>query len=166
MIKKTLIIFTFFIILVTILFSTTNFERSTVVHQNNYTKQPIIITPNKYKDRFCNMTIKEITYSAQSILPNKDTLFFDDIGCLVLWLEEQKSKNDIVLWVWAKDINKYINARKAWYSLTEKTPMNYGFGAYKVKKDQYIDFDTMSAKMLKGETMANPKVRKQLLGND
>ena len=85
---------------------------------------------------------------------------------MVLWLEEQKSKNDIVLWVWAKDINKYINARKAWYSLTEKTPMNYGFGAYKIKKDQYVDFDTMSAKMLKGETMANPKVRKQLLGND
>lgn len=166
MIKKILTIFAFFLILVIILFSTTSFDKLTVVYQHNHSKEPIHITPDKYKDRFCNMTIKDITYSAQSILPNDDTLFFDDIGCLVLWLKDQKSKDDIVLWVWAKDTKKYIDARKAWYSQKDDTPMHYGFGAYEAKQKNYIDFDTMRTKMLRGETMANPKVRKELLGND
>jgi len=166
MIKKIFIILMFFLFLVLILFSTSSFEQSTVVVPHNSTKQPINIKPNKYKDRFCNMTIEDITYSAQVVLPSNDTLFFDDIGCLVLWLEEQKNKNKIILWVWAKDINKYIDARKAWYSLTESTPMHYGFGAYTNKEKNYINFDTMSNKMLQGITMANPKIRKKLLGNN
>lgn len=163
MIKKTLIIFTIFIILVIVLFSTSSFKQNVVVEKNNYTKQPIKIVENVYKDRFCNMTIKDIKYSAQVILPNHDTLFFDDIGCLVLWLQEQKQKNEMILWVYAED--KYIDARKAWYSLNEFTPMRYGFGAYSIKKDGFIDFKTMSQKMLNNETMANPKTRKHILGN-
>ncbi|MCK5110498.1 MAG: hypothetical protein KAQ94_03180 [Arcobacteraceae bacterium] len=170
MIKKISIIFVFFILLVIILFSTSSFEQSTVVVQNNHTKQPISITPDKYKDRFCNMTIKDVTYSAQVVLENEDTLFFDDIGCLVLWLQEQSKtsleKDKIVLWVWAKDENKYIDARQAWYSLTERTPMHYGFGAYKTKQNNYINFATMTNKMLQSHTMANPKIRKELLGNN
>ncbi len=166
MLKKSLIIFSIFTILIFILFSTTSFEQSTVVVQNNHKKEPISITPHKYKDRFCNMTIEDITYSAQVILANNDTLFFDDIGCLVLWLKDQPNQEKIVLWVWAKDTNKYINAKKAWYSLTEQTPMHYGFGAYTNKQTHYINFDTMSDKMIQGITMANPKIRKELLGNN
>ena len=166
MIKKLLTIFLFFIFLVIILFSTTSFEQSIVVHQHNDTKQAIDIKNNLYKDRFCNMTIKDISYCAQAVLPNKDTLFFDDIGCLVLWLNTQDTKNDIVLWVYSKDKKIYIDAREAWYSLTEHTPMRYGFGAYKIKKESFIDFETMSERMLSKKTMANPKVRKELLGNN
>ena len=166
MLKKLLIIFSIFIVLVLILFSTTSFEQSIVVVQNNHKKEPILITPHKYKDRFCNMTIEDTTYSAQVVLENEDTLFFDDIGCLVLWLNEQSNKEKIVLWVWAKDTNKYIDAKKAWYSLTDSTPMHYGFGAYKTKQNHYINFDIMSDKMLQGITMANPKIRKELLGNN
>ena len=166
MIKKLLTIFLFFIFLVIILFSTSSFEQSIVVHQHNDSKQAINIKNHLYKDRFCNMTIKNITYSAQAVLPNKDTLFFDDIGCLVLWLESQSIKDDIILWVYAKDKYKYIDARKAWYSLNEYTPMRYGFGAYKIRKDKFVNFKNMSEKMLSGKTMANPKVRKELRGNN
>ncbi len=166
MIKKILIIVSFFCFIVIILFSTSNFEQSIVVIQHNHKKEPIKIEPNKYKDRFCNMTIEDVTYSAQVILPNNDTLFFDDIGCLVLWLKDKSEKSKIILWVWAKDKNKYIDAREAWYSLDEQTPMHYGFGAYKIKQNNYINFDTMSNKMIQGITMANPKIRKELLGNN
>ncbi|MDA7848070.1 nitrous oxide reductase accessory protein NosL [Sulfurospirillum sp.] len=162
MIKKTLIIFTVFILLIIILFSTSSFKQDIVVKQNNYTKKPIQIEKNVYKDRFCNMTIKDIKYSAQVILANNDTLFFDDIGCLILWMQEQKQKDEMVLWVYTED--KYIDARKAWYSLDEFTPMRYGFGAYSVKKDGYIDFNTMSKRVLNNETMANPKTRRHILG--
>ena len=166
MIEKIAVISVLFILIVIILFSTTDFERSVVVHTNNSSKLPIEITPGKYKDRFCNMTIEKIEYSAQAVMSDNNTLFFDDVGCMVLWLNEQRSPDDIVLWVWAKDAKKYINAREAWYSLTDSTPMNYGFGAYKTKQGNYIDFGTMRVKMLRGETMANPKIRKVLLGND
>lgn len=166
MFKKLLIIFIFFILLVVILFSTSSFEQSKVVVQNNHNKQPIEMIPNQYTDRFCNMKIEDISYSAQVVLQNNDTLFFDDIGCLILWLNEQTNQDKIILWVWAKDTNQYIDARKAWYSLTERTPMHYGFGAYFKKQNHYINFDTMRDKMLKGITMANPKVRKKLLGNN
>ena len=164
MIKKLFIIFSFFSFLVIVLFSTSSFKQSIVVHQHNYSKQPINIKKDKYKDRFCNMTIKNVAYSAQAVLPNNDTLFFDDIGCLVLWLNDKKVKKDIVLWVYSK--NQYIDARKAWYSQTENTPMKYGFGAYKIKKENFINFQTMCKRMLSGNTMANPKIRKKLFGNN
>jgi hypothetical protein len=147
--KKILIIFGLFAILVFALFSTTDFKQSIVVIQYNLTKQPIKLIPNKYKDRYCNMTIKDLSYSAQAILPNNDTLFFDDVGCMVLWLDTQTNKNNIILFVWAKDTNKYIKAKKAWYSSDELTPMGYGFAGYQNKKDTYLDFDTARKNILK-----------------
>jgi hypothetical protein len=42
--------------------------------------------------------------------------------------------------------------------------MNYGFGAYESKQDRSIGFDEVILKMLRGEHMANPKIRKQILG--
>jgi copper chaperone NosL len=155
-----------FLVLVIVLFSTTNFNQLIVVSQNNITKKPINLKPNKYKDRYCNMTISDINYSAQVVLLNNDTLFFDDIGCLVLWLKNQKQKKDFILWVWAKDSNRYINAREAWYSQTEKTPMFYGFGAYEGKKKHYIDFDTVYHNMLNDKTLKNHTFKEQLLGNN
>ena len=44
--------------------------------------------------------------------------------------------------------------------------MNYGFGAYEHKQNGYIDFDTVKIKMDNQETMANPKIRKKLLGKN
>ena len=166
MLKKFFMIFIFFILILLLLFATTSFKQSIVVVPNNHKKSPIKLEIDKYKDRFCNMDIKDLKYSAQAILPNGDTLFFDDIGCLILWLKSQKNKKKIVLWVWGKDKNNYINARKAWYSLKDLTPMNYGFGAYEHKQNGYIDFDTVKIKMDNQETMANPKIRKKLLGKN
>ena len=64
----------------------------------------------------------------------------------------------------SRDTQKYIDAKKAYYSLDEITPMGYGFGAYKLKQDGYVDYETMSLKMLRGENMNNPLIKKQLLG--
>jgi hypothetical protein len=64
----------------------------------------------------------------------------------------------------SKDSKKYIDARIAWYSKTDDTPMKYGFGAYEVKQDGFITFDEMSLKVLRNETLRNPYIRKELLG--
>jgi hypothetical protein len=144
MLRVVLVILAIFSALILILFSTTDFKQLTVVEKNNISKQAIKIESNLYKDRYCNMTIKDVKYSAQAILENNDTLFFDDIGCLILWLDTQKKKNNITLWVWAEDINKYIDARNAFYNYGEKTPMHYNYGAYKMRSKNSISFDKLT----------------------
>jgi hypothetical protein len=42
--------------------------------------------------------------------------------------------------------------------------MHYGFSAYEKKKENLISFDEMQIRMLRGEHMANPKIRKHILG--
>jgi len=64
----------------------------------------------------------------------------------------------------SKDTHKWIDGRKAFYSLNDITPMGYGFGAYEKNRDTFVDYETMRLKMLRGETMNNPKIKKQLLG--
>jgi hypothetical protein len=162
--KKIVIIISLFLAIVLILFSTTNFKQSVVVKQNNISKKPLKIKLNHYTDRYCNMTIKSLSYSAQAVLENGNTLFFDDPSCLVLWLNKQKDKDKKVLWVYAKDKNIYIDAKNSWYHFGEDTPMEYGFGAYKQKKDGYIDFEEFELRVLRGETMQNLNIRKEILG--
>ncbi len=165
--KQTIIILGIFIAVLFALFSTTDFKQSKVVVQNNINKTPIPIKANEHSDRYCNMSITDIDYSAQAILTNGDTLFFDDIGCMVMWLEEQKKdKDQITLWIWAKDTKQYIDAKKAWYFLGEDTPMHYGFGAYTKKQNGFIDFKDCQFKILRGETMKNPKIKGEILGNN
>ena len=65
----------------------------------------------------------------------------------------------------SRDTKRYIQARKAYYSLRDTTAMGNGFGAYENKKNLYVDFDTMRLRMLRGETLNNPSIKKQLLGN-
>jgi hypothetical protein len=42
--------------------------------------------------------------------------------------------------------------------------MGYGFGAYENKQDGFISYDEMSIKMLRGENLNNPYIKKELLG--
>jgi hypothetical protein len=82
---------------------------------------------------------------------------------MVHWIENKKFKENATIWVMTKDTKKYINGRKAWYSRTDETPMHYGFGAYEIKQNGFIDFKTMSLYMLRGEHLGNPLIKKQLL---
>ena len=42
--------------------------------------------------------------------------------------------------------------------------MEYGFGAYKKANKNFIDFETMRLRVLRGETLRDPYIRKRLLG--
>ena len=52
----------------------------------------------------------------------------------------------------------------AYFIINDKTPMNYGFGAYENEVNDSIKADEVELKILRGEHMANPKIRKQILG--
>jgi len=151
-------------VIVIIFLSMSNKKQMVVIHENNHTLQPVDIKHDHFQDSQCGMTITQDDNSAQAVSPDGKTWFFDDVGCLILWYNNIKFKNEATLWVYSNDTKKYINARNAWYSRTESTPMGYGFGAYEEKQEKFIDFDTVVLKMIRGENLTNPYIRKELVG--
>ena len=112
----------------------------------------------------CNMPIASKKDSAK-VINGKDVTFFDDVGCAILWLKEKNIEvKNIKFMVYSIDSKKYIDGEDAFYSINDKTPMNYGFGAYEQKKAGFIDFKEMQIKMFRGENLTDPKIRKKVLG--
>jgi len=145
-----------------LLTSQNNVDKYTTTVSGNSERIALSIEFGQYQDTQCNMLIEKIRDSAQAISPDGKTWFFDDVGCLALWLEEQKNNDKWVLWVYSRDSKNWIDGRKAWYSRADYTPMHYGFAAYLEKQDGFIDFQEMSLKMLRGENLTDPYVRKEL----
>lgn len=142
-------------------------EQKIYVVKGNQAKEPLEIVFNRY---FCSqdrVAITEYFNTAQAIRPNGDTYFFNDIGSLFLWLERQEEKDELTLFVYAQDTERYVPARSAWYSRIEVTPMGYGFGAYEFQIYALADhyFDEMYTCAIRGETLWNPIVRRLLVEN-
>ena len=110
----------------------------------------------------CTMPLTTKLHTAQAVMPNGRVYFFDDPGCMAEWYLKQKEKN-FKLWVYTDDTHRYIEAQKAWYKLGDKTPMNYGFGAYEKRPNGGVDFETFIAMMARGENLTNPALRKKYL---
>jgi hypothetical protein len=151
-------------IIIVLFVSLAKVQKMVVVYEGNHSKQPIQMELNHYQDSECGMVIDELLYASQVIAPDGKTWFFHDHGGMASWLKTKSFQDDAVIWVWAKDSTQWINGRTAWYSRSDVTPMFYGFGAYKTKQHGFIDFNTMQLYMLRGETIANPAIRKRLLG--
>ncbi len=113
----------------------------------------------------CHMELHESKIFSATINVNGTLNYFDDIGCMILWAHQNNidlTKAEVK--VFTNDSKKYINAFDAHYKLNEKTPMLYGFSADENRIESTIDFKEVAIKMLRGEHMANPKIRKQILG--
>jgi len=111
----------------------------------------------------CNMEVEKSNMHSASLVKNGTIHYFDDIGCIIL----RNHENDIdtsKAKVFSKDTAHYVDAASASYKIGEKTPMSYGFGAYEKGIENHIDCDEVYMRMLRGEHMANPKIRKQILG--
>jgi len=139
-------------------------QKMVVIKEGNLKKVPLKMEVNKCQDSFCGMVIEDLSYAAQVVAPDGKTWFFHDHGDFVEWLKDKPFAKDAVIWVMSRDTHRWIDGRKAFYSVNEITPMEYGFGAYEKRKDGMIDFTTMRLRVLRGETMKDPKIRKQLLG--
>lgn len=111
----------------------------------------------------CHMEVEKSNMHSASLIENGTTQYFDDIGCMILWSHENNIDTSKAK-VFSKDTSHYIDAAIASYKIGEKTPMSYGFCAYENTVEDQIDFDEVTMKMLRGEHMANPKIRKQILG--
>jgi len=84
----------------------------------------------------CDMAISERKYAVEVVNPKTGKHYlFDDIGCAVLWMEENKIpwKKDAIIWVTDAKTGKWIDAKKAEYTDDMITPMAYGISAFTKK---------------------------------
>lgn len=168
MLKKIIpffIIISLTVVIVVVFLSLGSTKKMIVVQEGNINQTPVEMKIGVYQDSDCGMVINDLTDASQVIIKSSKSWFFHDHGGMVKWLEDKAFKNSAKIWVMSRDTMKWIDARDAFYSLTDNTAMGYGFGAYEYKKDLYVDFDTMRLRMLRGETLKNPQIKKQLLGN-
>jgi len=134
-----------------------------VIQEGNLAQEPLAMELGKYQDSDCGMVIEDLGYVSQVVTRNGKTWFFHDHGGFVHWLADKEFKDEAKIWVMSRDSHRWINAKEAFYSLNETTPMGYGFGAYETRQEGFVDFESMRLKMLRGETMNNPLIKKQLL---
>ena len=139
-------------------------EAPVTIVKGNTAFKPLPIKINHTNDTQCAMLIKSNRNAAEVIAPDGRTWFFDDPGCMMTWLKSREWANKAVLWVHTLDTKRWIDAHKAWYGVKDVTAMHYGFGSREKKCEGCIDFDEMRLRMLRGENLTNPKIRKKLLG--
>jgi len=154
----TLVLFCFFII-------SSGCEKSNDAFEHNHDKKPLQFEMGTVQCPQCRMPIASLSNSVQLIVSDGNTYAFDDVGCMVLWINDnEKQLRELTIWVYAHDTKQWVDAKKAYFSLTDSTPMRYGFGAYENEHKNLISFEKMRLRMLRGLTLKDPKIRKKLLG--
>lgn len=111
----------------------------------------------------CHMLISDRHAAAEIINPDNGTAYkFDDFGCAISWLKEHQPtwRNKAIIWIMNAKTEKWIDARKAYYTVGNTTPMAYGLLAYTKstipKGKAVIDFEqAVKHVYLKNETTNN-----------
>jgi len=111
----------------------------------------------------CKMVTSDRHHAVQVINPKTGKSYmFDDIGCALLWFDEEKItwKDQAKVWITDVDTGTWIDARNAYYDAGNVTPMAYGFAAHMKKesikegKDMF-HYDDLSERMKKIEEKNN-----------
>jgi hypothetical protein len=154
-----------FITVVAVLFvSMAKEEAPVTIVTGNTALKPLPIKLGHTNDPQCAMLIKTEQNAVEVVAPDGRTWFFDDPGCMILWLESRPLRDTAKIWVHTIDTDRWVDAREAGYGVTDHTAMHYGFGAREKRCAECIDFETMRLRMLRGENLTNPKIKKKLLG--
>jgi hypothetical protein len=114
------------------------------------------------------MVISVRNYAVEVVNPQTGKAYkFDDIGCTIEWFRDEKIswEDKAKIYITDKLDGKFIDAKTALYDINSHTPMDFGFGAY-TKQDapkdkNLIDYEQVRLKILRGETMQNPIIKKQ-----
>ena len=133
-------------------------------------KKPIGAAEKMHWDRDmcerCKMAISERKFAVQIIDPKSGKNYkFDDIGCAVLWMDEEKIpwKKSAIIWITDAKTGKWIDARKAKFVEGSITPMAYGFSAYDEQtlppKSRIMDLDEVSERIREIEKLNSEKLR-------
>lgn len=161
-ISSLFLVLVFVLLLISLFFFLASSKKMIVVQEGNSAQLPIEMQSGRFQDSDCGMVINELKDASQVISNSGKSWFFHDHGGMIKWLEGKEFQERAKIWVMSRDTKEWIDAREAFYSVSDDTPMGYGFGAYKKKSDGHIDFATMRLRVLRGETLRNPLIKKQL----
>ena len=114
----------------------------------------------------CKMVVSDRHHAVQVISTlNGKFYMYDDIGCAVLWFNDEKIAWASTSKIWITDIKtgKWIDARTALYDTHNITPMAYGFGAHENNStikagEEIVNFEEMSRRIFKIEAKNNRRV--------
>ncbi|OQX72820.1 MAG: hypothetical protein B6D59_07450 [Campylobacteraceae bacterium 4484_4] len=116
----------------------------------------------------CKMAISERKFAVQIVDPKTGRHYkFDDIGCAVLWLDEEKIpwKEQAIIWITDAKTGNWIDAKKAKYTDDSITPMAFGFAAYTEetapKNRRLLDFEYVKKKIFEIEKLNTQKVQQK-----
>jgi copper chaperone NosL len=149
-------------VIVTLFLSLADQAGPRYVFKDNRSLQPVALEPHVYLCSECNMQIETLAYASQVVLKNGLTYFFDDIGCVVLWLEDRKPEVSKI-YTMTLDTHHWIEAEKAHYTRSANTPMGYGMAAYEKPFEGNISYAQMRLLMLRGEHLHDPFIKKLLI---
>jgi len=164
--------------------------------QGNTKKDPLPIEEIKKNKTIicsdCGMMVKKLNTSAQVVTPKGETYFFDDVGCMIRWVNENNFdfEKDVQMFVYVPECSCYIDAYDAWYIRDGITPIGYGVIAYgtsmgalrsdltradqeygsnnykdKDTEKEIYEFDEVKLYVLRGETLLHPLIKKIILNN-
>ena len=105
----------------------------------------------------CVMVVSDRKNTTQVKNPdNGKTYMFDDIGCAILWFNDEQIqwKDKAVIWITDVNTGKWIDARTAFYDTENITPMAYGFSAHTTKEtiksnQEIINFKEVIKRVIK-----------------
>ena len=151
-------------VIATLFISMAREDQPVTIMTGNTAMKPLPIKFDHTNDPQCAMLLKNDHNAVEVAIPDGRTWFFDDPGCMILWIEKKPFRDQAKIWVHTIDTERWIDAKKAHYGVTDKTEMRYGFGAREKEGNNTISFEEMRLRMLRGENLTNPKIRKKLLG--
>jgi copper chaperone NosL len=90
----------------------------------------------------CAMILSERRFGAQLVTAAGDRHFFDDVGCMVLFLEPRKDRART--WVHDAESGRWLDARASRFA-PAKSPMDFGFEA---RAEAGVSWDEMRLAVL------------------
>ena len=112
----------------------------------------------------CRMVLSARHYAAQirafTAEGASSLHFFDDIGCALIWLDQQPWRDDPRTQLWVNDwrTGQWIDARRAHYLPVKETPMQYGLGAQSEPAPGAMDFVAARRHVLAVEEVLNAPI--------
>ncbi len=119
----------------------------------------------------CLMGLAERNFTAQSVNTHGDVVWFDDLGCLVKYMEtddwEKFDGKDAISYIADSKTGEWINVNDAWFTFGDHTPMGYGYSAHKHITDSSYNFETTRQRIADGLTMREEFLKnKKMLHHD
>ena len=113
----------------------------------------------------CKMVTSDRHHTVQVINPKTGKAYmFDDLGCALLWFDEEKIawKDQAKVWITDNESGKWIDARSAYYDAGNVTPMAYGFAAHEKKEHikkgkEVLSYDALSQRVIAVEKKNNQR---------